>query len=116
MNRNKVIIVKQKWDEDSHYSKVKRVFFSEENAMEYINEQKELEINNGCHWILSDREISDYTPCLSDKDLNIYALEAKQELIEQMIQDNNEGMDSYTLELYWSKLEEELLNIKWDDE
>jgi len=104
MNSSRVIIVKQKWDEDSHFSKVKRVFFNEDNAVRYINEQKLIPENDGCFWIISDREISDYVPCISDDDIRIKEVEAQQELISTILDDMESNGTDISIDNYLDKL------------
>lgn len=104
----KVFIIKVKWDENVHDAKVKRVFFHEENAMAYIDEQKIKEKYQGAFWIKSDRTMSDYVPCRSDKDIEIIKLEAQQSLIDDMVKDSG---NSSILEHYWAGLEAKIINL-----
>lgn len=85
MNNSKVFIVKMKWEEMTHFSKVKRVFFNEENAHDYIDQEKVKEENLGAFWVMSDREISDYEPCMSDKDIELVRIDERQAFIEGML-------------------------------
>lgn len=85
MKGDRVFIVKMKWDELSHYSRVKRVFFSEENATNFINKNKDKDRFHGAFWIISDREITDYEPPITKFDIELSNIEAIQEFVERMI-------------------------------
>lgn len=118
MNSNKVFIIKVKYDEMSHYSKVKRVFFSEETAVNYMNKEKLKDKNKGAFWIMSDREIEDYEPCLNDKDTELLEVEAIQVFIDTMIAKNkdmelNSHWDSYKfLEEQWALYEKRRIELE----
>jgi len=88
MNNNKVFIVKMKYDEMNHFSKVKRVFFEEQNAMDFIDEMKKEDKYKDAFWIISDREIVDYEPCISDEEMKLIKVEAVQLFIEEMISES----------------------------
>ena len=111
-NNNKVFIVKMKYDNQSHFSRVKRVFFEERNAMDFIEENKGNERYKGAFWILSDREISDYVPCISNDEVEEMKIEAVQGFIEKLVSNNftNDREQYDYLEEEWAILEEERLS------
>jgi len=117
MNNNKVFIVKMKYDEMSHYSKVKRVFFEEDNAIDFIDEMKKDEKYDGAYWIISDRAIEDYEPCLSDEEMELIKVEAIQEFIDDMIKTSinpsTKEWNSYLyLENQWSLYESRRIELE----
>jgi len=111
----KVFIVKMTKVEHSHNSKVKRVFWCEENALAYIDKSKVEEKWKDFHWIVSDRTMPDFQPSLSLNEIKIARLEAQQELIEEMIEDfkgdSKYIMDLSILEAYWADLEAKIIKL-----
>lgn len=110
MNKSKVFIVKQKWDEMSHFAKVKALFFSEEKAHTYIDEQNKLPKNKGSWLIISDRHIRDYEPCMTENEIEIMKLEAVQHFIDHLI---SNGKYTYPyLEEKWGANEQRRIELE----
>ena len=104
----KVFIVKMTKVEHSHNSKVKRVFWCEENALAYIDEAKVEEKWKDFHWIISDRTMADFEPSLSPNDLEILKLEAQQSLIDDLVK---LGLEKDALETHWAYLEYKIIKL-----
>lgn len=114
--KNKVFIVKLRWNDEVN-GQVKRVFMNEKNALDYINESKLMDRYKDAEWILSDREISDFEPGISETELKIAKIEATQYFIEAVISalahpNTSSDFDIYNfLEGYWAIFEQERINL-----
>ena len=114
--KNKVFIVKLRWNDEVN-GQVKRVFINEKNALDFINEYKLIDRYKDAEWILSDREISDFEPGISETDLKIAKIEATQNFIEATISalahpNTPPNFDVYRfLEGYWAIFEQERINL-----